>query len=369
MISVPCFLALESGDLFQGQSFGTQGEAYGELVFNTGMTGYQEIITDPSYKNQIITFSYPEIGNYGIHPQDNESNQIHCSGIVVKHYNHQYSHSKAISSLSDFLIKNKILAIEGIDTRKLIKIIRNKGCQKAILTTHEEKKNDLIKKVKKSPSMINLNLTKKVATKKIYEWKDKAFKKNNIKYTIGVIDYGLKTNILRLLSKRNCKIIVLPPDTSLNKIKSYSLDGLLLSNGPGDPSVVTDSIKTIKQLIGKIPIFGICFGHQVIGQALNFKTYKLKFGHRGCNQPVKDKTSKQIKITSQNHGFAIDEKKKSKKIFNHIHLNDFTISGIDLPNKYLHSVQYHPEASPGPHDGEPFFDYFLSTIDYFKNNA
>ncbi|MBL8995072.1 MAG: glutamine-hydrolyzing carbamoyl-phosphate synthase small subunit, partial [Spirochaetia bacterium] len=279
----PALLALESGDVFPGFSLGAEGEAFGEAVFNTSMAGYQEILTDPSYKGQIISMTYPEIGNYGVNPDDNESSKIHASGFVVRHYAKFPSHHRSKGTLSDFLIQHGIVALEGVDTRKITRILRTQGNQKAAISTKDVKADSLVKKAKESVSIEHRDLVQEVTTPKSYDWETPVGV--NEKFRIAVYDFGVKWNILRSLASRGAKVRVFPAGTSSAEILDWKPDGIFLSNGPGDPSAVPHIVNNVKALIGKKPIFGICFGHQILGQAYGAKTYKLKFGHRGGNQP------------------------------------------------------------------------------------
>lgn len=359
----PCVLALESGEFFFGKSFGADGTSFGEIVFNTSMSGYQEILTDPSYKMQIITMTYPEIGNYGIHDKDNESNRIHAHGFVVKKYNPFQAINLNRSPLHKLLIKNHVIAIEGVDTRKITKIIRQSGSKKSGISNEILDPTLLIKKVKESTSLNDIDLTSSVTRQEV-EFYDPIVSNgtNNSCYTIVVIDYGCKLNIIRELQLRGCRVIVMPTLSSEKEILSYNPDGILLSNGPGNPSKVSsNAIFTLKKLIGQKPIFGICFGHQMLLQALGYPTYKLDFGHHASNHPVKNLENGRIAITSQNHGFAVKEV-EVKGGLTHLNINDQTNAGFYLKEKNCLSVQYHPEGSPGPHDSTYLFDNFIKMI-------
>ena len=351
-------LALEDGTVFEGSAFGAAGERTGEVVFNTSMTGYQEILTDPSYKGQIVTMTYPLIGNYGINPEDFESDKPHLSGFVVREKSRIMSSWRARQSLDDFLKKYKVIGIEGIDTRALTLHIRSAGAMRGILSTVDLDPKSLVKKAKASPGLLGIDLVKEVTCKKIYQWNRKG------KYKVVLLDCGAKFNIMRELEKRDCRVTVVPANTSAQKIISLKPDGVMLSNGPGDPAAVTYVIETVRQLLGKIPIFGICLGHQMLGLALGGKTYKLKFGHRGANQPVMDIRSHKVEITCQNHGFCVDLETldKTETELTHINLNDQTLEGIRHQRYPAFSVQYHPEASAGPHDSRYLFDEFMELI-------
>ena len=352
-------LILENGIVFKGISLGANGETAGEICFNTGMTGYQEILTDPSYYGQIITMTYPHIGNYGINNNDMESNKIHAAGFIIKEETAIPSNFQSIISFGEYLKKNKIVGIQNIDTRMLTRIIRNEGAMNAIISNKDLNEKSLLKKLRLAPSMDGADLVKYVTTKKIFDWNID----NNNQYKIAAIDFGIKYNIIKQFIKHDCNVKIFPATTSYKKILEYNPDGIFLSNGPGDPAAVKYAIKTVKQLIGKKPIFGICLGHQILALALGGKTYKLKFGHRGCNHPIKNLQTNKTEITSQNHGFSIDPKSLNKNInVTHISLNDKTIEGFQCKEKQLFSVQFHPESSPGPHDSKYLFDEFINMI-------
>ncbi|MFH1576826.1 MAG: glutamine-hydrolyzing carbamoyl-phosphate synthase small subunit [Candidatus Margulisiibacteriota bacterium] len=351
-------LALEDGTIFEGTAFGSFGEQTGEVVFNTSMTGYQEILTDPSYKGQIVTMTYPLIGNYGINPKDFESKKPHLSGFVVREASRIVSNWRANMSLDDFLKKHKVIGIEGIDTRTLTLHIRSAGAMKGIISTEDLDKNSLAKKAKASQGLVGVDLVKEVTCKKTYEWNKKG------KFKVVLLDCGAKFNIMRDLAARDCHVIIVPANTSAEKILALKPDGVMLSNGPGDPAAVTYVVETVKELIGKFPIFGICLGHQMLGLALGGKTFKLKFGHRGANQPVMDLRTRKVEITSQNHGFCVDlDSLKDKNVeLTHLNLNDQTSEGLRHKKHPVFSVQYHPEASAGPHDSKYLFDEFIESL-------
>ncbi len=353
-------LALEDGKIFKGESFGTNGERYGEVVFNTSMTGYQEILTDPSYKGQIVTMTYPLIGNYGVNREDVESRKLFLEGFVVKECSKIASNWRSSQSLADYLKENNILGIEGIDTRALTLHIRKAGAMKAVLSTIDLDEKSLVKKAKNSPGLVGIDLVKKVTVDKKYLWQDI----RQGAYKVVVLDCGVKYNILRELVKHKCQVIVLPAQASVEEILNLKPDGLLLSNGPGDPAAVKYVIQTTRKLIGKLPIFGICLGHQILGLALGGKTYKLKFGHHGANHPVKDLKSGRVSITVQNHGFCVDiDSLNQREVeITHINLNDQTLEGIRHKKLPIFSVQFHPEASAGPHDAEYLFGNFIALI-------
>jgi carbamoyl-phosphate synthase small subunit len=348
-------LALEDGTIFEGTAFGAEGENFGEVVFNTSMTGYQEIITDPSYKGQIVTMTYPLIGNYGINTEDIESSKLHLSGFVVRENSRIKSNWRAEMSLDDYLKKNHIIGIEGIDTRALTLHIRSAGAMKGVISTTDLDNKRLVKKAKDSMGLVGVDLVKEVSCEKVYDWNKEG------KYKVVLLDCGAKFNIMRELASRACQVTVVPAKTSAAEILALKPDGVMLSNGPGDPAAVTYVIETVRNLIGKVPIFGICLGHQMLGLALGGKTYKLKFGHRGSNQPVMDLRTRKVEITSQNHGFCVDLNTLNKDDveLTHVNLNDRTSEGLRHKKHPVFCVQYHPEASAGPHDSKYLFDEFL----------
>ena len=361
-------LVLEDGSVFEGFAFAGNGETMGEVVFNTGMTGYQEVITDPSYKGQIVTMTYPLVGNYGINEEDMESSGIHLEGFIVKEYQPNPSNWRMRQSLKSFLEEHGKIGIEGIDTRALTRRLRLSGAMKGIISTKTKDISSLLEKVREYPGLVGRDLVREVSCVKPYLWKNGTVHKGKISVTkpgkklrVVVLDCGVKYNILRLLEKNGCEVIVVPASSTGADIMSYKPDGVLLSNGPGDPAALPYIVETSRTLIGKLPIFGICLGHQIIGQAIGGYTCKLKFGHHGINQPVKNMDTGRIEITSQNHGFVVvpeSVKNKAKKTFDN--LNDATSEGMKMP--LTMSVQYHPEASPGPHDTDYLFMQFVQML-------
>ena len=350
-------LLLADGRIFEGKSFGYQGESTGEVCFNTGMTGYQEILTDPSYCKQIVTMTSPHIGNYGINEEDIESENIQVAGFVIKEETMTPSNWRSTQSLGEYLKKNKIVGIKEIDTRSLTRHIRDKGAMNGIISSNDLDIQSLDKKLKKFPDMNGLDLAKDVTTQKKYKWPGKG------QYKVAVIDFGIKKNILRLLSDAGCELTVFPASIKAEDILSFEPDGVFLSNGPGDPLAVTYGIETVKKLLGKVPLFGICLGHQILALALGASTFKLKFGHRGINHPVRNNEKNTVEITSQNHGFAVDlDSLPPNVISTHINLNDNTSGGIRCTDIPAFSVQYHPESSPGPHDSRYLFNQFIEMM-------
>ena len=363
-------LALEDGTVFTGRAFGAPGTSEGEVVFNTSMTGYQEILTDPSYKGQIVTMTYPLIGNYGINRQDVESRQPHVAGFVIKELSPVYSNYRADMSLDAYLRQNHILGIEGIDTRALTRMLRIGGAMRGVLSTEILDDEQLVAKARHGARMAGADWVQAVKPSGASEWTQDQGEWSLGKVERGdglhvvAIDCGAKDNILRNLVQRGVKVTVLPPETSTAEILKHRPDGLFVSNGPGDPSVLDYAMIPIQGAIGKVPIFGICLGHQLLGRAIGATTFKLKFGHRGGNQPVKNLDTGRVEITSQNHGFAVDRASLEKcgGIVTHINLNDDTVEGFRHKDLPVFSVQYHPEASPGPHDAAYLFDAFIEMM-------
>jgi carbamoyl-phosphate synthase small subunit len=375
---VKAVLLLEDGTVFEGRSFGARGQKCGEVVFNTSMTGYQEILTDPSYNEQIITMTYPLIGNVGTNKADWESRKVFARGLVVKENCDYPSNWRNTELLSRLLNRNGVVGLEGIDTRKLAKHIRTRGAMKGIISSTELSIAKLKEKLKEYPGLVGRDIVKDVTIKKPYVW-DKGvinvLGRNQVtcekQYKVVAFDYGIKQNILRLLCSHGCGVYVVPADTPPKEVFARKPDGVFLSNGPGDPAAVKYAIETVKELLGAVPIFGICLGHQILALALGAKTYKLKFGHRGANQPVKNLRTEKIEITSQNHGFCVDIDSVDKREveLTHINLNDNTLEGIRCKKLPAFSVQYHPEASPGPHDSNYLFATFTKLMDHHRGKV
>ncbi|MEN6373217.1 MAG: glutamine-hydrolyzing carbamoyl-phosphate synthase small subunit [Smithella sp.] len=368
-------LVLEDGSFFEGFAFAGSGETMGEVVFNTGMTGYQEILTDPSYKGQIVTMTYPLIGNYGINEEDMESAGIHLEGFIVKEYQHNPSNWRMRQSLKSFLEDHGKIGMEGIDTRALTRRLRIAGAMKGIISTDTRDIAELLEKIKAYPGLVGRDLVREVTCSEPYLWEKGAPRRGKIpgkkptnKLRVVVLDCGVKYNILRLLENNGCEVIVLPAYSSGNDILAYGPDGIMLSNGPGDPSALPYIVETARSLVGKLPIFGICLGQQMIGQAIGGYTEKLKFGHHGINQPVKNLGTGRVEITSQNHGFVVVPASVEGIAQNtHTNLNDNTSEGLQMPGTM--SVQYHPEAAPGPHDSEYLFFQFVEMMKKEKEKA
>lgn len=379
-------LALEDGTIFKGYGFGAEGEAQGEVVFNTSMSGYQEILTDPSYAGQIVTMTYPHIGNYGVNHKDFESRAPFAEGFVVRENSQMYSNWRAEGSLEEFLSRFGIVAIEGVDTRALTKHIRTAGAMRGVISTEELDEKSLVQKARAVPSIVGRDLVKGVTSRHPYEWS----KPEEKSFSVVAYDFGIKRNILRCLEAVGCEVSVVPATTPAKEVLDLNPDGVFLSNGPGDPEPLGYAIAAIRSLVGKKPIFGICLGHQLLSLALGAKTYKLKFGHRGANHPVKNLATGRVEITSQNHGFAVDAASlgvrgerwrvgSSLPIGNwpgksdfgpveitHVNLNDGTVEGLRCIELPAFSVQYHPEASPGPHDSAYLFRQFAQLMERWR---
>lgn len=366
-------LALEDGTVLTGRLFGASGTRLGEVVFTTSMTGYQEILTDPSYAGQIITMTYPLIGNYGINLEDLESTKPACAGFIVKEMAHRESNFRSSGHLNDWLASHNVVGIEGVDTRALTRKLRVQGAMNGCLSSEILDDIELVKAARSAPRMTGLNLVDVVAPQEACTWQDgfctpfAQDHRNNghSRYHVVAIDCGAKHNILRNLVEFGCRATVVPPSWTAEQIRELKPDGLFVSNGPGDPAAVTHTISVLRSLIGNLPIFGICLGHQMLGLAAGATTYKLKFGHRGANQPVMNLATGRVEITSQNHGFAVDVEalKKTGCQPTHVNLNDKTLEGFTAPDRCMFAVQYHPEASPGPHDATYLFDCFTRMIE------
>ncbi len=372
-------LALADGKYFTGKALGAVGEITGEVVFNTSMTGYQEILTDPSYHGEIVTMTYPQIGNYGINPEDVESAKPYLSGFVVKEACPFPSNFRSEMSLDTYLKENNIVSIEGIDTRALVRHIRTVGAQTGIISSTDTNPESLIEKARQAPSIVGRDLVKEVTCAAPYRPTEGVWKlgegyadcsQTEMTYKVIAYDFGIKRNILRNLTTLGCDVTVVPATTTAEEVLKMNPDGVFLSNGPGDPEPLHYAQENIQKLLGKVPVFGICLGHQLLSIASGGRTYKLKFGHRGGNQPVLDYKRQQVEITSQNHGFAVDEKSLGDDIkVTHINLNDNTVEGIQLLSSPAFSVQYHPEASPGPHDAQYLFERFIDLMKEHKKGV
>jgi carbamoyl-phosphate synthase small subunit len=367
-------LALEDGTTFSGTAFGAQTECGGEIVFNTSMTGYQEILSDPSYNGQVVCMTYPEIGNYGIAPEDVESGKIQVSGFIVKNLCPYPSNWRGGNlTLDEYLKQNNIPGIQGIDTRKLVRVLRSSGAMRGVICTGEVSAEEAVARAKKIPSMAGSDLAKVVTCSKPSVWTEKAHilqpKGGSFgAFKVVALDFGVKMNTLRRLVELGAEIEVLPASATAEEILAKKPDGVYLSNGPGDPEAVTYAIETVRKLIGQVPIFGICLGHQILGLAMGAKTFKLKFGHRGANHPIKNLDTGKVEITAQNHGFAVEPGTLPETVgrVTHINLNDNTIAGIRHIKYPVFSIQYHPEASPGPHDSYYLFEEFAQYARSFR---
>jgi carbamoyl-phosphate synthase small subunit len=357
----PAILLLDDGSVFHGKAAGAIGTTTGELCFNTGMTGYQEIFTDPSYYGQLLVATHVHIGNYGIHAEEVESDSIKIAGFICRTFNTVYSRQSAKQSIEDYFLQQGIVAISDVDTRAIVRHIRSKGAMNAIISSEITDIAQLKAELAKCPSMEGLELSSKVTTKQPYYYGNP-----KAKYKVALLDYGVKKNILRNLAARDCYVQVFPSDATFSQIKKWSPDGILLSNGPGDPATMHTAVNTIKEILNNnIPLFGICLGNQLLAEACGISTYKMHNGHRGINHPVKNLITGHCEITSQNHGFAVnaEEIKNSPRIeITHVNLNDGTIEGIRIKDKIAFAVQYHPEASPGPHDASYLFDQFVASM-------
>ena len=357
---MPSILLLEDGTVFKGTSIGKIGTTTGEICFNTGMTGYQEVFTDPSYFGQILVMTSDHIGNYGAAEGDVESDEIMISGLVVKNFSYNFSRKQAKYSLHEYFTEHNLIGIADVDTRQLVRHIRQKGAMNAIISSEVLDVEALKEKLKQVPNMAGLELSSKVTTKQAFYYGDE-----NAKYKVAVLDLGVKKNILRCLAERDCYLKVFPAKTTYSEMKAWNPDGFMISNGPGDPAAMDYAIQTVKEVIdSNQPTFGICLGNQVMGLASGLKTFKMHNGHRGLNHPVQNLQTGLSEITSQNHGFAIEgiEAENNAVEVTHVHLNDNTVAGIKIKGKNAFAVQYHPESSPGPHDSRYLFDDFIKMM-------
>ena len=373
------FLALADGTVFEGSAFGAQGEAVGEIVFNTSLTGYQEILTDPSYTGQIVTMTYPEIGNVGVNTEDVESRQPFVEGFVVKEYWERPSNWRAQKSLAAYMCEHDIVGIQGIDTRALVRRIRDGGAQQGVISTRDLDAKRLVEKAQAAPSLVGRDLVKEVTCREPYDWSqgywelESGYRQQGTghapepRFSVVAYDFGVKFNILRHLVEAGCRVRVVPAHTPAAEVLGLKPDGVFLSNGPGDPDALPYAKENIAALVGKVPLFGICLGHQILGLALGGQTYKLKFGHHGGNQPVMDLATRKVEITAQNHGFCVDvDSLQERAEVTHLNLNDRTVEGLRHTQEPLFSVQYHPESSPGPHDADYLFRRFTALMEQFR---
>lgn len=372
-MSTPAKLALEDGTVYAGEAFGAAGEVDGEVCFNTSMTGYQEILTDPSYRGQIVCMTYPQIGNYGVNPQDVESGKLQLAGFIVRELSQRVSNFRAHGDLSHYLSAAGVVGIAGIDTRALVRRLRIRGAMKGVLSTVDLDDRSLVAKAQASPGLVGRDLVREVIPRGAKQWEERLSPWTNLspqatgdekrRPHVVALDFGMKWNIARHLTDLGCRVTVLPGTATADEVLAQQPDGVFLSNGPGDPEPLSYAINTIRGVLGQKPVFGICLGHQLLALACGGKTYKLKFGHRGGNQPVMNEATGAVEITSQNHGFAVEEKSLPKHLeVTHRNLNDQTIEGIRHRELPAFSVQYHPEASAGPHDSHYLFREFLGMM-------
>ncbi len=366
-MTVVAKLALEDGTVYTGRGFGARGETFGEVVFNTSMTGYQEVLTDPSYRGQIVTMTYPLIGNYGINPEDTESRRPQVEGFIIRELSRVPSNFRSQGSLDAYLAEHHVLGLEGIDTRALVRRLRVRGTMTGVLSTNDLDDVSLVHKARTSPGIVGRDLVREVVPEKAFPWQEgfiSAFACQLLTarpalHHVVALDYGMKWNILRCLVQVGCRVTVVPGTANAEQVLGHRPDGIFLSNGPGDPAPLRYAINTIRDLAGKKPIFGICLGHQLLGLALGAETFKLKFGHRGANQPVLNQRTNRVEITTQNHGFAVHRDTLPRDLeATHVNLNDGTLEGMRHRHWPIFSVQYHPEASAGPHDSCYLFEEF-----------
>jgi len=361
MSDIPAVLVLNDGTVFKGNAIGKIGTTTGEIAFNTGMTGYQEVFTDPSYLGQVLTMASPHIGNYGVHKTEKESSSMKIAGLITKKFSKIYSRDAAYDSLQNEMERDNIVGISDIDTRALVRIIRDRGAQNCIISSEIHDVEALKEKLKSVPSMDGLELSSKVTTVEPYTFGDE-----NAQFKVALLDLGVKTSIITNLANRGCFVKVFPMDTTLAEMKNFGANGIMLSNGPGDPSAMQNVIKNVGEMVeSDLPIFGICLGHQVLALSQGLKTEKMHNGHRGINHPIKNLKTGKGEITTQNHGFVVTKASIDKNTnieMTHVHLNDDTVAGIELKNRKVFSVQYHPEASAGPHDSRYLFDQFINNM-------
>jgi carbamoyl-phosphate synthase small subunit len=366
-------LALEDGTVFEGRSFGAPAERSGEVVFNTALTGYQEVFTDPSYSGQIVILTNPQIGNYGTSSEDNESSKPYIEGLVVREFSEQSSNWRSDSEADSFLSRHRIPIVSEIDTRSLVRHLRSRGVMRGVLSGLESSAAKLVEKARNIPSMAGLDLASAVSTPESYEWtagveacspSELVGRPEPVRFHVVAYDFGIKRNILRRLAQVGCRVTVVPALTSSEDVLALKPDGVFLSNGPGDPEPLQTQVGNVRRLIGRVPIFGICLGNQILGLAAGGKTYKMKFGHRGANHPVINKLTNKVEITSHNHGFAVDPDSLNLNDveITHVNLNDQTLEGFRFRNHPVFCVQYHPEAAPGPHDSRYLFDDFVKLM-------